>query len=235
MPVEVVELRSEAEYREAFPVIHELHGDLEERKYLDLLGEMVPAGYHLFAIRGPWGEIFAAAGVQVLTNLYYERHLYVYDLVATEEARSEGYGGTLMDYLEELAVREGCKYVALACGRERAFQHAPACGLRFQHASGLRPSLVSTPPWLRQAPCQHAPASPPLVSYRAIGRRGAGSIISRTAVDHLWLKNAIPAASTIRATSRTTAGYGITIAACPSLCSALRRVRRRPARDVHNT
>jgi len=25
----------------------------------------------------------------------------------------------------------------------RAFQHAPAFGFRFQHASGLRPSLVS--------------------------------------------------------------------------------------------
>ena len=119
MPAEVVELCSEAEYREAFPVIRELHDELDERKYLDLLGEMVPAGYRLFAIRGSSGEIVAVAGVQVLTNLYYERHLYVYDLVATGDARSEGHGGILMDYLEDLAVREGCKYVALACGRER--------------------------------------------------------------------------------------------------------------------
>jgi GNAT superfamily N-acetyltransferase len=119
MPAEVVELRSEAEMGEAFPVIRELHGGLDERRYLDLLAEMVPAGYRLFAVRAPSGEVVAAAGVQVLTNLYYERHLYVYDLVATESARSEGHGGTLMDHLEDLARREGCKYVALACGRER--------------------------------------------------------------------------------------------------------------------
>ena len=50
--------------------------------------EMAPAGYRLFAVRGPGGRIVAAAGVQVLTNLYYERHLYLYDLVATEDARS---------------------------------------------------------------------------------------------------------------------------------------------------
>ena len=79
----------------------------------------MPAGYRLFAVRAPSGEVVAAAGVQVLTNLYYERHLYVYDLVATESARSEGHGGTLLDHLEDLARREGCKYVALACGRER--------------------------------------------------------------------------------------------------------------------
>ena len=119
MPAEVVELRSEAEMGEAFPVIRELHGGLDERRYLDLLAEMVLAGYRMFAVRGPSGGVVAAAGVQVLTNLYYERHLYVYDLVATESARSEGHGGTLMDHLEDLARREGCKYVALACGRER--------------------------------------------------------------------------------------------------------------------
>jgi GNAT superfamily N-acetyltransferase len=119
MPVEIVELRSEAEFKEAFPVIHELHGELDERRYLELLSEMVPAGYRLFAVREPSGEIVAVAGVQVLTNLYYERHLYVYDLVATGEARSAGHGGTLMEHVEDLARREGCRYVALACGRER--------------------------------------------------------------------------------------------------------------------
>jgi GNAT superfamily N-acetyltransferase len=116
---EVLELRSEAEFKKAFPVIQELHGELDERRYLKLLEEMVPTGYRLFAVRESSGEIVAAAGVQVLTNLYYERHLYLYDLIATEDARSAGHGGTLMDHVEKLARREGCKYVALACGRER--------------------------------------------------------------------------------------------------------------------
>jgi GNAT superfamily N-acetyltransferase len=119
MPAEVVELRSEAEMREAFPVIRELHGGLDERRYLDLLAEMIPAGYRLFAVRAPSGEVVAAAGVQMLTNLYYERHLYVYDLVAMAGARSKGHGTALMSYVEYLARREGCKYIALACGRER--------------------------------------------------------------------------------------------------------------------
>jgi hypothetical protein len=69
MPAEVVELRSEAESKEAFPVIREL----DERSCLDLLAELVPAGYRLIAVREPSGSIVAAAGVQVLTNLYYER------------------------------------------------------------------------------------------------------------------------------------------------------------------
>ena len=116
--MQIVELRSEAEFEEAFPVVRELHGELDERKYAALLAEMVPNGYRMFAVRDD-GGVTAVAGVQVLTNLYYERHLYVYDLVATAGARSKGHGAALMEHLERFAGREGCKYVALACGRER--------------------------------------------------------------------------------------------------------------------
>jgi GNAT superfamily N-acetyltransferase len=116
--VEIVELRSEAELKEAFPVVGELHGDLDERRYAQLLAEMVLNGYRMFAVRDE-GEVAAVARVQVITNLYYERHLYVYDLVAVAGARSKGHGTALMSYVEYLARREGCKYIALACGRER--------------------------------------------------------------------------------------------------------------------
>ena len=119
MPSGVVELRSEEEVREAFSVVRQLHGALNERKYMDLLSRMVPNGYRMFAVREPSGEVAAVLGMQVLINLYYERHAYVYDLVASETSRSKGYGGLLMDHVEALARREGCSYVALACGRER--------------------------------------------------------------------------------------------------------------------
>src|ERR671921_2279679 len=97
--VEIVELRSEAEFKEAFPVVGELHGDLDERKYAQLLAEMVLNGYRMFAVRDE-GEVAAVAGVQVITNLYYERH--VYDLVAMAGARSKGHGTALMSYVEYL-------------------------------------------------------------------------------------------------------------------------------------
>ena len=116
--MEIVELRSDAEVAEAFPVIRELHDGLDRRRYEELLAEMRPNGYRMFAVRDG-GGLTAVAGVQVLTNLYYERHLYVYDLVATEGARSEGHGRALMDHVEAFAREEGCKYLALACGRER--------------------------------------------------------------------------------------------------------------------
>jgi GNAT superfamily N-acetyltransferase len=114
----VTELRSAAEFAEAFGVIRELHRDLDERRYTELIPEMRAAGYRMFAVR-EGDRLLAVAGVQRLTNLYHGRHFYVYDLSVTEGARSKGHGERLLRHVEEVARGEGCGYVALACGRER--------------------------------------------------------------------------------------------------------------------
>jgi ribosomal protein S18 acetylase RimI-like enzyme len=114
--VQVKELESDAEFAGAFVVIRELHNDLTERRYRELIPEMRASGYRLFAI-SEGGAI--VAGVQRLTNLYYGRHFYVYDLSVTESARSQGHGETLLRHVEDVARGEGCGFVALACGRER--------------------------------------------------------------------------------------------------------------------
>jgi GNAT superfamily N-acetyltransferase len=117
--MEMVELRSAAEQREALPILRELHPSLEEGRYARLLAEMVADGYRQFAVRHEAGGIVAVAGVALHINLYYGRHRYVYDLVAREGARSKGYGAMLLDHVEGIARREGCETAALACGLER--------------------------------------------------------------------------------------------------------------------
>ena len=83
---------------------------------MGLRAEMRPNGYRLFAIRDS-GGIAGVVGTQVLTNLYYERHAY--DLVTKASTRSKGYGQALLAHVEDVARRGGCKYIVLACGRER--------------------------------------------------------------------------------------------------------------------
>ena len=117
--MEIVELRSAAEQREALPVLRELYPSLDEGRYARLLAEMGGDGYRQFAVRHEAGEIVAVAGVAIHINLYYGRHLYVYDLVVREGARSKGYGAMLLDHVEGIARREGCETAALACGLER--------------------------------------------------------------------------------------------------------------------
>ena len=96
-----------------------MHGELDERRYGDLFSRMGPNGYRMFAVREPSGEIAAVLGLQILINLYYERHAYVYDLVVSEDARSGGYGWLLMDHAENLARRERGAATSPAVGREK--------------------------------------------------------------------------------------------------------------------
>jgi GNAT superfamily N-acetyltransferase len=117
--VEIVELHSPAERGEVLPILRELYPSLDEGRYWVLLAEMIDDGYRQFAVRNETEEIVALAGVAVHVNLYYGRHLYVYDLVVKEDARSKGYGALLMDHVEGIARREGCETAALACDLER--------------------------------------------------------------------------------------------------------------------
>jgi ribosomal protein S18 acetylase RimI-like enzyme len=117
--MEIVELRSAAEHREALPTLRELYPWLDEGRYAALLAEMVDDGYRQFALRNEAGEVVAVAGVAVHVNIYYGRYLYVYDLVVREGERSKGYGDMLMDHVEEIGRREGCQTAALAVSLDR--------------------------------------------------------------------------------------------------------------------
>ncbi len=117
--MEIVELCSAAQRREALPILRELYPSLDKDRYARLLEEMVVDGYRQFAVRHEAGELVAVAGAAVHVNLYYGRHIYLYDLVVTEGARSKGYAELLLDHVEGIARREGCETAALACGLER--------------------------------------------------------------------------------------------------------------------
>ena len=110
--MEIVELCSAAQRREALPILRELYLSLDEDRYARLLEEMVADGYRQFAVRHETGELVAVAGAAVHVNLYYGRHLYLYDLVVMEGARSKGYGELLLDHVEGIARRAGVRFGA---------------------------------------------------------------------------------------------------------------------------
>jgi GNAT superfamily N-acetyltransferase len=120
--MEIVELRSEIELREAFPVMRELRTHLDEARYLALLRVMMPRGYRLLAVRDS-GRIVALAGIEVMTNLYNDRHVWVYDLVTTAGERSRGHGRRLLTHVEQLGRSEGCTMIALSSGLQRLDAH----------------------------------------------------------------------------------------------------------------
>jgi GNAT superfamily N-acetyltransferase len=119
----VVELRTPDELRRAWPVMRELRGHLDEARWLELMDVMGADGYRLLSLQDDDGSILALAGIRVATNLYYGRHVWVYELVTTEAARSKGHGAAILGHVEELAVADGCEMVALSSGLQRTDAH----------------------------------------------------------------------------------------------------------------
>ena len=121
--MDIRELRTEAELRSAFPVMQELRSHLDEDEYVELLGEMIPRGYRLFALFDDAESIAALAGITFATNFYYGRYVWVFDLITRADARSGGFGGKLLTHIEELARHEGCDMIALSSALHRLDAH----------------------------------------------------------------------------------------------------------------
>jgi GNAT superfamily N-acetyltransferase len=120
--MQIQELNSEEEWRAAFPAMRELRFDLSEAEFLRLREVMAREDYRLFAARHK-NKIVALAGIAILTNLYYGRHVWAHDLVTASAARLRGHGQSLLSFIEELARREDCRCIALSSGLQRSDAH----------------------------------------------------------------------------------------------------------------
>ncbi len=120
--MEIREITTKDGFRSAFRIMSQLRSHLIEEEYLRLLERMVHDGYRMFGLYDE-GELRALAGTIFLTNLYYGKHLWVYDLVTDKEFRSAGYGKTLLDHLETVARVNHCETIALSSGLQREAAH----------------------------------------------------------------------------------------------------------------
>lgn len=88
------------------------------------------AGYRLL---GLWqeGRLLALAGFRIMENLVHGPHLYVDDLVTSEEARGRGHGARLLQHLQQESRALGCEKLLLDTPLSNVFGH------RFYYRQGL--------------------------------------------------------------------------------------------------
>lgn len=120
--MQIVELRREEEINETFPIMSQLRTHLGEREYINLVTTMMEEGYRLLAVKED-DRIVALAGFAILVNLYYNKHIWVYDLITDHNERSKGYGELLITRLEEIGRKAGCHCLALSSGLVRKDAH----------------------------------------------------------------------------------------------------------------
>lgn len=119
---QVHELKTEEEWIDAFPVMVQLRTHLTEDSYLGYLREMTVDGYRLFSVLED-DEVVSLAGVGIQMNMYYGRHVWVYELVTDANHRSEGHGLKLLSFIGDWAEENGCELVALSSGLQREDAH----------------------------------------------------------------------------------------------------------------
>ncbi len=119
--LDITEL-SEADFATSYEVMRELRPHLTKEVYAARVGEMKARGYRLLALKVD-GDIAALAGVTFDLNLYWGRHLFVYDLITAEAYRSQGYGKRMLGYIHTLARSEDCEAVALSSSFPREGAH----------------------------------------------------------------------------------------------------------------
>ena len=106
----------------AYEVVSQLRTDLSYNEFEDLIYEMRSMEYKMFGVMDA-EKLINYAGVAVQTNLYYRRHLFIFDLVTDEKFRASGYGVMMLEYLHDYAKMSMCKNIVLSSGFQREDAH----------------------------------------------------------------------------------------------------------------
>jgi GNAT superfamily N-acetyltransferase len=119
--MEIRELTTEHELREAFPVLSELRPALTVEGLLQAYPVQRAQGYRLFAAydNGP----AACIGWRILNYLHSGKTLYVDDLVTASTRRGRGFARALLQHAEAEARAAGCGVFSLDSGHQRFDAH----------------------------------------------------------------------------------------------------------------
>ncbi|MBM7693904.1 GNAT superfamily N-acetyltransferase [Peribacillus deserti] len=121
--MKTVELKTDQEFKQAFPLMNQLCDHLNEQEYFDLLGRMRKEGYRLFSLMNKENQMLALAGIYIHIDFFNGKYIWVSELVTSMEARSGGYGKLLIEDIEAFGKKENCQKVILYSGLSRDRAH----------------------------------------------------------------------------------------------------------------
>lgn len=113
---------SKADIAKCYSVMKQLRTHLVEKHFVELVESLMDDNYQLAYIEKN-NEVVCVAGFKISTNLFLGKNIYVEDLVTDANQRSSGFGGQMMGWIRELALKEGCSAVHLDSGVQRHAAH----------------------------------------------------------------------------------------------------------------
>jgi GNAT superfamily N-acetyltransferase len=116
MGKKIITVQTMLDLEKCFPIIKELRPNLSMENYLFIYEQSHKNdGYELIAIEE--NEIvIAVMGYRILYDFVRGKHIYIDDLISTEQARSRGLGVELLLYAENVAKELNCNGLRLCTG-----------------------------------------------------------------------------------------------------------------------
>ena len=136
--MDIRELSTDSDIAAAFPLARQLRDRVREETFIAEVRRQQLEGYRLFGGFED-GRLVCLAGVRRSHTLSRGEHLFVDDLVTTEEARGRGHGGEMLRWIGRRAAEEGIPRVYLD-SRETARGFYERAGFTF---------LTSIPCWIQ--------------------------------------------------------------------------------------
>jgi ribosomal protein S18 acetylase RimI-like enzyme len=122
--------KEKADLERCYPVMRQLRPHLSLSEYLTIYEQAQKHdGYEIVALENE-GTVMAVMGYRILYDFVRGKHVYIDDLVSSEEARSLGLGARLLKHAEEMAIQHQCKSLRLCTGLENEG------GIRFYKKNG---------------------------------------------------------------------------------------------------
>jgi GNAT superfamily N-acetyltransferase len=122
LAVKTLRVDDEVTARSCFDVFTHLRPELTLDEFQRQIGLQYAEGYRIVYLEHE-GRIVAAAGYRYLHFLAWGKSLYLDDLITLPEARGQGWGGKLMDWLVNEGQGAGCRQLHLDTGHHRHDAH----------------------------------------------------------------------------------------------------------------
>lgn len=123
MPYTIQVLTQKSEMLPHYPLIRQLSPGVSEERYTYLLDDMLAHQYRMVAVF-EGDQCIGLSGIWVATKIYSGRYLEMDNVVVADTHRSKGIGSLLTDFIESLALAEGCEMMMLDAYLENEKAHA---------------------------------------------------------------------------------------------------------------
>lgn len=107
-----------------YPLIHKIYKNLEYNTFIENIREMIMRNNYKMLIVYNDDKIVGVVGYWISKMLYCGRYMQLHNLIVADEYRGKGIGKSIINYMENLAIKVNCDKIVLDSYVENKKSHS---------------------------------------------------------------------------------------------------------------